>query len=134
MSDGAIIDRMYSALGNGDIDAAVACYTPDAHIWHSFDCVAFNLDAIRPQWEGMKSGFPEQEVADIWREKIEGGFVQRHMWVVRTASGERKAWAVCIFVTIRDGLIARLDEYIDRAGAFSQQGEGPLVTPSLNPA
>ena len=27
-------------------------------------------------------------------------------------------WPVCIVVEIRDGLIARIDEYIDRAGWF----------------
>lgn len=131
MSDGSIIERMYAALGSGDIDAAIACYTPDALIWHSFDCVAHDLDAIRPQWEAMKPAFPEQEIVDIRRERIAGGFVQRHLWVVRAASGERKAWPVGIFVTIEDGRIFRLDEYIDRAGAFEPQGEGLMATPGM---
>ncbi|MDG2002212.1 MAG: nuclear transport factor 2 family protein [Novosphingobium sp.] len=134
MSDGAIIDRMYAALGSGDIDAALACYTPDALIWHGFDCVAHDLDAIRPQWVAMKPVFPVQELTDIRREPIAGGFVQRHLWVVHMANGERKAWPVCIFVTIRNGRISRLDEYIDRAGTFEPQDDGPLATPGLEPA
>jgi len=132
--EGAIIERMYAALGSGDIDAAAACFTADARIWHSYDCVAHDLAAIRPQWEAMKPAFPVQQLADIRREAIPGGFVQRHLWVVRTASGDSKAWAVCIIVAMRDGLIARLDEYIDRAGSFVPEAPGPLETPGLDPA
>lgn len=133
-NDGSIIEYMYAALGRGDVDAAIACYTPDARIWHSFDGVAHDLDAIRSQWEAMKPAFPEQHLADIRREPIPGGFVQRQLWVVRTASGERKAWPVCIFFAIRDGRIARLDEYIDRAGSFVPDRNGLLVTPGLGSA
>lgn len=128
---GSVIDRMYEALGRGDVDAALDCLTDDARVWHSFDCASHDRAAMRGQWEATVRAFPEQALGDVRREPIEGGFVQRHVWSVKSADGERKAWACCIFVRIEDGRIARLDEYIDRAGSFEPPEDGALVTPGL---
>ncbi|MEZ5736441.1 MAG: nuclear transport factor 2 family protein [Novosphingobium sp.] len=122
---------MYESLGRGDVDAAWACLTDDASIWHSFDCVAHDRAAMREQWEATVKAFPEQALADVRRQPIENGFVQQHVWSVKSATGERKAWPCCIFVRIEGGRIARLDEYIDRAGSFEPPEGGALVTPGL---
>jgi hypothetical protein len=50
--------------------------------------------------------------------------------VVRTAAGDRMAWPLCLFVTLRDGLVSRMDEYIDRAGRYVP-ADGDTSTPGL---
>jgi ketosteroid isomerase-like protein len=36
--------------------------------------------------------------------------------IARAVDGSRTAWPACVFVTVRDGLIVRTDEYVDRPG------------------
>ena len=130
-NDGAVIDRMFAALSAGDLAAAAACYTPDARIWHSFDCVAHDLNGITAEWEGLVANFPQRDYVDVRRQQTPDGFVQQHVMTGTTASGARRAWPVCIVVRVEGGRIARLDEYIDRAGAFEPPVGEPLRTPGL---
>lgn len=129
----AVIDRMYDALARGDVDAARACVTDDLVVWHSFDQVAVGLDDVVTGWEQLVSGFPERSFVDVRRSPVPGGWVQRHTMVATAASGARVAWPLCLFVTLRDGLVARVDEYIDRAGRY-EPAAGGTGTPGLPPA
>jgi len=131
--DGAVIDRMFAALAAGNLAAARACYTADAVVWHGFDGVALDLDGICAQWQGLIDAFSERVVVDVRRQPTPTGFVQQHVMVCGR-EGLRKAWPICVVVQIADGLIARLDEYIDRAGAFTPPEAGAVVTPGLDPA
>ncbi len=131
MIDATPLDRMYDALAAGDVDGALACLTADAVVWHGFDGVAQGRDAIRAGWEALVAGFPERGIADVWRAPIPGGFVQRHAMYGRTVSGARKAWPCALFVRIEGGLVSRIDEYIDRAGAFDWTEGAPVRTPGL---
>ena len=113
-----IIDRMYAGLVSGDVAAARDCYTPDAVIWHSFDRIAMSRDAAAESWTAMCGHFPERRVTDVRREATTTGFVQQLVWHVRTKEGKWMGWPVCIVSEVRNGLITRLDEYLDRAGWF----------------
>jgi ketosteroid isomerase-like protein len=129
--DGTIIDRMFGALSRGDVQGAVDCYTPDARVWHGFDRVAHDMAAMRGEWQALIDNFPKRSFVDVRRQSTPSGIVQQHLMVAAMRSGQRKAWPCCIVVRIEDGLIARLDEYIDRAGAFEPPSEGPIVTPGI---
>lgn len=125
MGDPAVIDRLFDALSAGDLDAAGACFAPNGIVWHSFDRIEQDRAAMVEGWRGLVAGFPERSFVDAWRAPIPGGFVQRHLMVGVTGTGARLAWPVCIFVTVgEDGLIERLDEYIDRAGKFEVEDDG----------
>jgi ketosteroid isomerase-like protein len=126
-TDGQVIDRLFEALSAGDLDAARLCLTPDARVWHGFDCIAHGPDSICQDWKKFVTNFSERHIADVRRSATATGFVQQHLMIARTA-GKQMAWPVCIVVVVRDGLIARLDEYIDRAGHFSPP-EGVVTTP-----
>lgn len=130
---GAAIDRMFGALAAGDLDAALAACTPDAVFWHSYDQLPMTLDDITPAWRDLIANFPERAFVDVRREPTPGGFAQRHLMVVRMADGARRAWPIAIFVTLRDGRVARLDEYIDRGGSYVLADDDTLTTPGLPP-
>lgn len=132
MSDGGnVIDRLFGALAGGDVQRALDCFADGAKVWHCFDCIAHDKPAMRGQWQALVDNFPERDFVDVRRQPIPGGFVQQHAMTATTASGVRKAWPVCIVVRIENGLIARLDEYIDRAGAFDPGPDRLLATPGL---
>jgi ketosteroid isomerase-like protein len=136
-NDSAVIERLYDALARGDIAAARACCSPDAVVWHSFDQIALDLDATVRGWEQLVAGFPERAFADVRRTPTPDGWVVRQLMLGRTVTGVRLAWPLCAWITLRDGLIARLDEYIDRAGSYEVDDDGlalsDLSTPGLPP-
>jgi ketosteroid isomerase-like protein len=131
-ADAAVIDRLFAALTRGDVDAAIACLAENARVWHSFDCVAHDKPAMRAQWQALVDNFPERAFVDVRRSPIAEGLVQQQVMVVTTGSGQRKAWPTCFLARIEDGLVVRLDEYMDRAGAFDPDPDKPAATPGLD--
>lgn len=130
MNERNILDRFFGSMQPCDTAALRDCLTEDAIVWHSFDRVMMRPDDVVKSWEGMATSFTDRSVTDVRRQQTATGYVQQHLFVVRGKDGVRKAWPVCIVVQIRDGRIARLDEYIDLSAAFNP-GEGDAVTPGL---
>jgi ketosteroid isomerase-like protein len=130
MTDMNIIDRFFGTMQNCDTAVLRDCLTANAIVWHSYDRVPMQADDVVKAWEAMATNFTERGITDIRRQQTPGGYVQQHLFVVRLKSGARKAWPVCIVVELRDGKIARLDEYIDVSEAFDP-GDGEATTPGL---
>lgn len=129
--DTAPIDRLFDALAAGDITAARGCFLPDARVWHSYDAKAMSVDEAATGWEGLTTNFTERSFEDVQQEALAGGGVlRRHIMAARRKDGTRMAWPICMVVQVKDGLIARFDEYIDRAGSLSV-ADGPVRTPGL---
>jgi hypothetical protein len=118
-SDPWAIDELFGSLARGDLAGARSCFTPEARIWHSFDCIALNLEQACSGWREFISAFPQRNFTDVQRVAMPGGFVQRHLLVVRDSHGIQRAWPTCIFVRLQGRLITRLDEYLDRAGSLT---------------
>jgi len=129
--DGAIIDRFYAGLASGDLDDCLACMTPDARVWHCFDGVAQDRASSVEGWQALVAGFPVRKFVGARRHPIPGGFMQQHMMIARTATGAQIGWPICVVITLQHGLIARIDEYIDRAGRFEIADMDNAATPGL---
>lgn len=117
-NEGAIIDKLLAALTAGDIEAVRACCTKDVVFWHCFDQIAQNFEEAARGFEQFFAGFPERLFVDARRAAIPGGFMQQHLMVGTKANGERVGWPICAVIRVKDGLIERFDEYIDRAGSY----------------
>jgi ketosteroid isomerase-like protein len=130
-SSEAIIDELFDALTRGDIEAACDCCTSDVVVWRCHDCRPTSLEAMGGAWKDFVANFPERRFVDVRRRAMGGGFVQQHLMVARSRSGVRLAWPACVIVTVRDGRIARLEEYIDRTGHFTVRDDQDLRTPGL---
>jgi uncharacterized protein len=127
-SDSWAIEELFLSLSRGDLAGARSCFAPNARVWHSFDCIALTVDQACSGFSAFIAAFPERSFRDIQRAAIPGSFVQRHLTVALDAQGVYRAWPTCVFVTLQDHLIIRLDEYLDRAGGL----RGNLVlTPGL---
>ncbi len=130
-NDGTVIDRFYAGLASGDLDTSLACLSADARIWHCFDGIAQDRQSSLAGWQDLVANFPCRAFGDIRRHSIPGGFVQQMMMTVRTASGAGFGWPICVVIKVADGLITRIDEYIDRAGRFELAAESDIATPGL---
>jgi ketosteroid isomerase-like protein len=112
----ALANRMARAYEQNDTDAVAACYAPDARIWHNFDgveqTVQDQLGAMR--WLNEKLKNLKYEI--VSRNFFDGGYVQQYVVHGTLANGGGAfRMPLCMSVTVRDGRVARLDEYLDSA-------------------
>ena len=111
----AFADRFIDAIERGDVEAVRACYAPDAKIWHNTDkveqTVEQNLKSVA--WFGRK--LPKRSYRVVRREALKDGFLQQHVLEAHLPDGGTWSLSACVVIKMRDGVITRLDEYIDSA-------------------
>lgn len=111
----AFATRFFDAIERGDIDTVRHSYTPDVGIWHNFDDKVQTRDENLATLTGMVGRISDRVYSDRQLEVFDGGFVQQHvLWGTRK-DGKRVSLPAALICRMRDGRIARLDEYIDSA-------------------
>jgi ketosteroid isomerase-like protein len=119
MSDDAMRDlakRFFDCVEQGDIDGLVACYAPNAEIWHNTDEQIQGPEDNRKTLAGMVTRILDRVYDNRRVEVYAGGFVQQHVLRgTRVLDGVRVALPACIVCAVKDGKITRLDEYFDSA-------------------
>jgi ketosteroid isomerase-like protein len=110
-----LADRLMRAIEQSDLDTARACYAPDARIWHNFDGIAQTVDENLRTLKWMDKRLTNRRYEVVSRHAFDGGYVQQHVLHGTLAGGAAFAMPACLVVTVRDGKIARLDEYLDSA-------------------
>jgi len=110
-----LADRLFSAIERGDVEAVAACYAPDTIVWHNYDGVeqsaADNLAVLR--W--LIANVDERRYTITRRVSLDDGFVQQHVLTGRTRNGIDLHLPACLVCRVRDGLVVRIDEYLDTA-------------------
>jgi ketosteroid isomerase-like protein len=110
----ALADRFFAAIEAGDVAALGSIYADDATIWHNFDqidqSVADNLLVLG--W--MHANLGALRYVDIRRIIVDDGFVQQHLLTGHAAGGPL-ALPAMMKVTVNDGRITRIEEYLDTA-------------------
>jgi ketosteroid isomerase-like protein len=108
----AVAEKFFRAVESGDIEAVRAIYAADARIWHNFDrreqTVEENLRVLR----SLARVLPGRRYSVHRRVAIPGGFMQQHVLEGETAAGPF-AMPACVICEVKDGRIARLEEYLD---------------------
>jgi ketosteroid isomerase-like protein len=111
----ALADRIMRAIEQSDVETVTICYGPDARIWHNFDgkeqSVEENLRTIR--W--IDKRLKNRKYQIVSRYAFDGGYVQQHVLTGTLNNGQAFSMPACLIVTVRDGRIARLEEYLDSA-------------------
>ena len=121
MSDDAamrdLAKRFFDCVEAGDVDELVACYAPDAKIWHNTDRQEQGPEDNRKTLAGMVMRIVDRVYADRRVEVFASGFVQQHVLQgTRKHDNVRVELPACIVCAVKDGKITRLDEYFDSAG------------------
>ena len=113
----ALAKRFFDCMEAGDVDGLVACYAPDAKIWHNTDGLEQTPAENARTLKGMVTRIVERVYDNRRLEVFPTGFVQQHVLRgVRKQDGVAVALAACIVCQVKDGRITRLDEYFDSAG------------------
>ena len=109
----ALLDRLFGAITDGDIDAVGELYTDDVQVWHNVTDRALardeSLDLLRHYVATVDDRHYEIEARNHW----DGGAVQRHVLHGQVGDTTMRA-PVCINFEFRDGRISAIHEYFDR--------------------
>ena len=120
----SLIDGFFDALEQGSVDGVRNSYASDATIWHNFDQVSMTPDESLAGVRTLFQSFVTRRYVDVRRHPTSTGLVQQHVLRLGTSDGKTIDWPGCIVFEIRDGLISRLDEYVDMATLASAPDNG----------
>jgi len=109
--------KLFEHIQAKNVEGVGALYADDVEVWHNFDDAiqtkAENLKTL----EGLTKAVHRITYHVIERHDLGGRIVQRHNLECRTADGNTFVIPACIFITVADGRITRIDEYLDSAQA-----------------
>jgi ketosteroid isomerase-like protein len=112
----ALADRLTRAYEENDTAGIVACYAPDAQIWHNLDEVDQSVDQQLDATRWLNEKVKDLNYEILSRDFFDGGYVQQYIVHGTVAdSGADFHMSLCMHVTVRNGQIARLAEYLDSA-------------------
>ena len=117
-------ERFVGAIQSGDAVTVRACYAPGAAIWHNIDDVEQTVDQNIRSLDWFVRKLPDRHYRVLRREALEDGFLQQHVLEATLPDGTAWKMAACVVVKMRDGLIVRLDEYLDSAASNALRGLG----------
>jgi ketosteroid isomerase-like protein len=99
----------------GDIDGLVACYAPDAAIWHNTDGLEQTPAQNGETLKGFVTRISDRRYGERRVRAFAGGFVHQHVLTGVRQDGAVLTLPACIVCEVEDGKITRLDEYFDSA-------------------
>ena len=111
-----LASKFIDGIVAGDAEAVAACCAPDVVVWHNYDNLEVPLDKVLPILTWLYRNVSELAYADVRRHAVTGGYVQQHVVQgTKSSNGYRLELPACLVVQVLDGLIVRLDEYLDSA-------------------
>ena len=113
----AFAERFIGAIQTGDVETVRASYAPDARIWHNTDGVEQTVDQNMKVLGWFMRKLPARHYRITRREALKDGFLQQHVLEATLPDGTAQTLPACVIITMKDGLIVRLDEYLDSATA-----------------
>jgi ketosteroid isomerase-like protein len=111
-----LADRITRGYEQNDVDAIAACYAPNARIWHNFDEVEQSVEEQLGATRWLNERLKNLKYEIVSRDFFDGGYVQQYVVHGTIANGgDAFRMPLCMHVTVRDGRISRLEEYLDSA-------------------
>jgi len=111
----AFAKRFFDAIEQGDVDTVADCYTSDVEVWHNHDGLTQSRDENLAVLRGLVERIGERRYEERRVEVFPGGFLQQHVLSGVRRDGVRVSLPAALICRLRDGRIARLDEYLDSA-------------------
>lgn len=110
-------DEFMAALERGDRDVVRRFYAPDARFWHNFDNVEQTVEENLKTLDWMVRKLPQRTYRIVRREALLDGWFQQHVLEGNLADGRSLQMFACCVIRLREGLITRIEEYLDPAQA-----------------
>lgn len=112
----AAADLMFAAIERGDTDALAAMWADDIVVWRMGGGRSRDKARALAVLDWFVAVTVERRYEVIDRQLFDGGFVQQHLLHARGKAGTELTFRACLVVKIGDdGLITRIDEYLDPA-------------------
>lgn len=109
----ALADRLCAAIEAGDTASVESLYDPLVRIWHNTDNLEQSRDRNMAVLRWMTRTLRAIRYDVIRREALPDGFLQQHVLRATLPDGSALAMPACIIARVDNGLIVRLDEYLD---------------------
>jgi ketosteroid isomerase-like protein len=109
----AVANRFFDALLAGDAATLDDVFAPEAVFWQNFSLRDIPKAEFLPGFIGLAKLIPDIRFEDVRRMGTPDGFVEQHILCGTTPSGAALRAYGCFVVTVRDGRITRLNEYLD---------------------
>jgi ketosteroid isomerase-like protein len=113
----AFAEHFVTSIERGDVAAVRACYAPDARIWHNSDGLEQTVEQNMKMVKWLTRTYSNPHYRILRRVALEDGFLQMHVLEATRADGRPFRLDACVVVKMQDGVITRLDEYLDSAQA-----------------
>ena len=110
-----IAARLIAAIEAGDPDAVRALYADDFVIWHNNDGQTQTKEENLAVLGWLIRNVKDRRYENVRRSPTPTGFVQQHVLRGVWPNGQALELPACLIGEVRDGLITRLDEYLDSA-------------------
>jgi ketosteroid isomerase-like protein len=107
------VDKFVAALSTGDAACLDALFTDDAVIWHNYDQVTQPAREALAPLAPLAALQPRYEIAG--RDVVDGACIQRHVVHLTLPGGESASIPAIQRISLADGRIRRIDEYMDSA-------------------
>jgi len=117
-------EKFVGAIQSGDVATVRACYAPDAKLWHNSDRIEQTVDQNMAVLDWFIKTLPDRNYRVIRREALSDGFLQQHVLEATLPDGTAWSMDACCVIKIENGLIIRLDEYLDSGQAKALRAFG----------
>ncbi|MEZ5552931.1 MAG: nuclear transport factor 2 family protein [Pseudomonadales bacterium] len=113
-----VAGRLFACIEAGNPAGVDALYATDVEVWHNFSNSVQSKSENLRTLEGLISSVAAIEYEVKERVALDDNrILQRHDLHCTTAGGERHTIPACIFITVKNGRIVRIDEYLDSVQA-----------------
>ncbi len=110
----ALARELMQRLQAGDAEGALALYRDDVVVWRNLDQRELAKKQVGRILRFLV-GLRELRYADVRILPTPEGFLQQHTLCCVAPSGEPVAVPACMVARVEDGLLTRVDEYMDGA-------------------
>ncbi len=110
-----VANRLFEAIGSGDLAAVREIYAPTVKVWHNVSGVEHSLEENLRLLAWVVKNVSGLRYEEVRRQRTESGFVQQHVLRGTGLDGEPLEIAACLVCSVEGGRITRIDEYIDSA-------------------
>ena len=97
----------------GDVAGARSHHHEDSRVWHNFDNATQTIDENMAVLERMIEKCTKREYIIHRLEEISTGYLQHHTLQITANDGQVYSTSAAAIVTVRDGKIAMIEEWID---------------------
>ena len=110
-----LADDLRGRIEAGDVEGVDALYDDRAIVWRNID----NRELVKKQMlrviEFLATQVTDLRYEDVRVQATETGYVQQHTLKCVAANGKPVEVRACLVVTVENGKVLRLDEYLDSA-------------------